>query len=115
MKVIPVAERLPRRYSSAMAQGRQFWIAWLLACGIGYALTEVVGVVVGRLTAGWSPLEMIAWVRNPVVSAAIAGAQGAMIGAAQWLVLRRMIRHAGWWILVTGLSWGIARLISLDI
>lgn len=37
---------------------------------------------------------------------------GGSIGLTQWLVLRRRVRHAGWWILASVLGWGIAGLIA---
>jgi undecaprenyl pyrophosphate phosphatase UppP len=36
---------------------------------------------------------------------------GGSLGLAQWLVLRRCVHHAAWWILVNVLSWGIVGLV----
>ena len=36
---------------------------------------------------------------------------GGSLGPAQWLVLRRCVHHAAWWILVNVLNWGIVTLV----
>ncbi|GAB4531541.1 MAG: hypothetical protein Kow0063_10930 [Anaerolineae bacterium] len=33
---------------------------------------------------------------------------GAAVGTLQWLVLRRQLRQAGWWIVISALSWTVA-------
>jgi hypothetical protein len=40
------------------------------------------------------------------LAAGVAGAViGLILGSAQWLVLRRQVRSAGWWIVVNWLGW----------
>jgi hypothetical protein len=39
-----------------------------------------------------------------VPNLAFAGA-GAVVGVSQWLVLRRWVSRAGWWILASSISW----------
>jgi hypothetical protein len=39
---------------------------------------------------------------------------GALTGAAQWLVLRRYVHWAGWWIVVSCLAWAIGLGSGLD-
>ena len=40
-------------------------------------------------------------------------AGGAIAGLCQWLVLRHNVKRAGWWILVTAVSWGIVYLFPI--
>lgn len=50
--------------------------------------------------------------RNPLVSSLLSGLFiGALIGLAQWLVLRARTAHAGWMIPANALGWGIASMI----
>jgi len=36
---------------------------------------------------------------------------GVALGLEQWRVLKSQVRHAGWWILISGLAWGLTGLI----
>ncbi len=37
---------------------------------------------------------------------------GAALGAIQWLVLRGRVAHAGWWILISTVGWGLGAVLS---
>jgi hypothetical protein len=37
---------------------------------------------------------------------------GGVIGSAQWLVLRRRVPHAAWWILANVIGWGVSTVFS---
>ena len=71
------------------------WWVWASTVGwaVGWALI-VTGVVISpearsyRLACGWSCV-------------------GVMLGIAQWLVLRRMVHYAGWWVLANAIGWAI--------
>jgi uncharacterized membrane protein len=39
---------------------------------------------------------------------------GLAIGIAQWLLLRRRLSHAGWWIAATVVGWGLLALLTGD-
>jgi hypothetical protein len=74
---------------------------WVLAGAVGYA-------------TGWvlSPSKVL--LRDPIwamwlVDAAVTGAA---IGAAQWLVLRRQVPRAGWWIPVNAAGWIVGVIVS---
>ncbi len=75
---------------------------WILASSVGLAIGLVVGVAMSA--AGGD--DAVA----AVVSLAVLGAS---VGIAQWLVLRRQVSRAGWWILVSvvGLAMGLAATI----
>ena len=70
--------------------GWGLWGWWVLASTVGF----ILGFVVAKATFG---------------SGALAGiVDGASLGIAQWLVLRRYIARAGWWVLasIVGLAVG---------
>jgi hypothetical protein len=43
-----------------------------------------------------------------LLTVAIGMMAGALVGLAQWTILRRHVRQAGWWIAATAASWGLA-------
>jgi hypothetical protein len=59
----------------------------------------------GGWAAGWA----IAYLIIPADLGFVGGlVLGATTGMAQWLVLRREVRWAGWWIIVSALAWTLA-------
>lgn len=64
---------------------------WVLASVIGSSLAPYA-----RLLGGNGAPDIV----NDIML-------GATIGIAQWLVLRRWYRHAGWWVLVSGVAVGV--------
>ena len=60
---------------------------WILATAIGW----LAGTVMVLIAAGWG---------------AFAGfAIGAFTGTAQWVLLRKEVRWAGWWIAISAVAW----------
>ncbi|MEJ2737181.1 MAG: hypothetical protein P8189_27075 [Anaerolineae bacterium] len=57
-----------------------FWLKWVLASTLGW----VVGLLLPR-SAGMTI--------------------GALVGIAQWIVLRPLFRQSGWWILASAVGW----------
>lgn len=114
----------------------QWLLATTLGWGLGWALSAeaAVGAVIGigqwlvlrRLVneAGWWIwASTVGWVagwaiivsgviippETSLVASLIAGAViGASLGLAQWLVLRRFVAEAGWWIPVNVAGWSVA-------
>jgi len=65
---------------------------WILASGVGWA-------------GGWGIVMAAAPLNIGIVAEALLGAA---MGTLQWLVLRRQLRQAGWWIVVSSLGWTVA-------
>jgi len=80
----------------------RWWIAatllgWLLPFGVFHLLTLILAPIgdIGLLWRGIG-MTMAGW----------------LISFPQWLVLRRQVRHAFWWILVHGFGWGLFGLLT---
>jgi hypothetical protein len=113
------------------------WIEWVGATAIGWLMGGLllpelalflVGLVMGILQwvvlrqylrrAGWWILaSAVGWSGGWAIALALAPQGigiltepllGAAIGTLQWLVLRRQLHQAGWWIVVSSLGWTIA-------
>ena len=71
--------------------GWVFWLQWVLA--------STVGVVVGLFTgAVFTPYDVP---RVPVLYGLLGIGLGIGVGVLQWLVLRRRVSGAGWWVLAS--------------
>ena len=111
-----------------------FWFQWIMASTLGWLLGQMLfpylpviagGVGVGvlqwpvlyrRLDRAWRwPLVTApAWIGGsillmltppawqPLLSGAL---PGLAVGLAQWLILRRAVRWAGWWIAISLVAW----------
>jgi hypothetical protein len=85
---------------------------WVVASIVGGMVGLALGMFVSEMITLPSAVpatreaarQALAW--RPAMQAAIAGALlGLTLGAAQWLVLQRWLRYAGWWIIVNGVAW----------
>jgi len=75
---------------------------WILATVGGALTTWLLGMLAGG-KAGAPPEESPGLI---ITGAALVGAGlGALLGVAQWFVLRRHVRRAGWWVLANALAW----------
>jgi hypothetical protein len=76
----------------------------MLGLGLGMELADMLTLPsLGVVTRG-AALPVIAW--QAALRAGVTGALvGLGLGGAQWLVLRRSIHRAGWWIIANGLGW----------
>jgi len=76
--------------------------AWVLATGAGALLAWVIGM-------GVANVGPTVWQRSPPLFITVAGVLTVVfllsMGGAQWLVLRRHVGHAGWWIAASALAW----------
>lgn len=74
---------------------------WVLVGPVGAAIAAVVGVMAG-LVAGLSGDAVVSVNVGWVVGS---GVFGTVLGVLQWLVLRRQVSRAGWWVLASTLGW----------
>ncbi len=70
-----------------------FWLQWVLASILGFAMGAAIG--------------------NAVTDLIFTALFGAVGGFMQWLVLRRQITGAGWWVLASTLGFAIAPLAAI--
>ena len=96
---------LRRRLTAASGWVLVTLVAWTVgwACGwiavdISFAVLSSAQYVRGLpLTAVGMPLAVATGVMA-----------GALVGLAQWVILRHHVKRAGWWIAATAASWGLA-------
>ena len=87
-----------------LSVGWVLWLQWVLAGTLGW--------VVGGATAGYVYTVMEAWLGNAAMIVGVC-VHGAMVGVAQWFVLRRRLARTGWWVLastagtVIGAYWSV--------
>ncbi len=75
---------------------------WIGLTALAASAAYVLGLLPGATASSWTTWPMIAQIliAIPLFSALLLS-----IGAAQWLVLRRHVAHAWWWILGTATAW----------
>ena len=78
--------------------GWRLWLWWVLASSVGWILGLAGGFAAGFAIGGA--------VSGIASQGAFGAVLGASIGMLQWVVLRRQISRAGWWILATTLGMG---------
>lgn len=90
----------PRRAGGASPAGWGLWFGWVVTTGIGLLMGAELGQASGRAVSSALresiPNELI--VGRPLGLICLFAVMGAAIGVAQWLVLRRRLDGAGWWV-----------------
>jgi tRNA A-37 threonylcarbamoyl transferase component Bud32 len=91
--------QLPRQRVANWA----LWSSWVLASAVGRGVGSylVVELLPERFVA------LVNATSFTVVSAVWEAGVGAVVGVAQWVVLRRRIRRAGWWVLASTVGWAV--------
>lgn len=113
------------------------WLQWLVVTSLGWVLGGFllpelalfsVGLVIGilqwvvlrqylRQSGWWILSSAVGWAAGWAIIISVVPPEvdilsepllGTVIGTLQWLVLRRQLRQAGWWIVVSALSWTVA-------
>jgi hypothetical protein len=79
-------------------------VAWTLATAGALLLTTLVIELLFLAFLGYLLLPLV-----PLAGVVV----GFPVGALQWLVLRRVVPNAGYWILVTGFAFGLAWLVTI--
>ena len=105
----------------ATIQGRRsgwrLWLVWVLATGIGLMLGAAGGVA-AMTTLGGAVGETLGddfFPSGPVSVAALLVVLPGSIGTAQWLVLRRRLSRAGWWVLATIIGFWLGLLLLFGV
>ncbi len=91
---------------------------WVLASTVAGAVIGVVGVALGA-TLGFSTR----WVGGGPETTGetssgewalfvLLGLYGTVLGVLQWLVLRRQVARAGWWVLASTVGWVVGGLVA---
>ena len=109
--------------------GWGFWALWMLASSVGFAV--ILAVVGANVTVGF-PRWLILGVSvaysvgdvvgfavsfglaKVVVAVVVGTVVGAPLGIAQWLVLRRQISRAGWWVLATSVGVAVTLVVGVS-
>jgi hypothetical protein len=89
---------------------RRYWSRigwWILATSLGWVLLGAVDVLRYPLFLRFGPDFTYIWL--PVITCIICGG---IAGLAQWLLLRRRLPHATWWIAASILGWGLIGLTA---
>jgi hypothetical protein len=110
------------------------WLQWIMVTTVGWILGMLFihpfglaasGIAIGilqwivlqqHITRGrrWILASIAGWVAGWVIALLIVPSDfrvlagivlGVSVGAAQWLVLRREVYAAGWWIIISALAW----------
>jgi len=81
----------------------KLWVWWILASMMGFAVGfALVMVVVEKvLYVDTSTLRLVSW-----------AVRGAVVGVAQWLVLRRRLKVSAWWILACAIGFAVVGIVS---
>ena len=77
-------------------------VGWSMGWGVGFPLTV-------------SLFERSSVISDLVYVVAIWLGVGAWIGAVQWLVLRRQVHQAGWWMLASAVGWVTGWILALAV
>ncbi len=97
--------------------GWSFGFAWALATFVGYIAGLTLGAI--YLPIGWALIPLfnagidMSWLFDKFGTALSIGiTTGFMIGLLQYLLLRKRIKHAGWWILAAAVGWVASVIIT---
>lgn len=100
---------MSRRYRLLHLSRWTLWEWWVVATVVsevvGLSIVAVVGATIGQLDSASTHGMLLL----------IGSLEGCILGFAQWLVLRRYIRHAGWWIFATAVGAVFAWIIGLTV
>jgi hypothetical protein len=118
------------------------WLKWVLASTLGWVAgvllpitgTFAVGATVGiaqwvvlrpifKGAGWWIPASALGWAIGqilimavPIPNTFLQGAVlGGTLGIAQWLVLRRWVHRAGWWIVLSAVGWSAGPVLGASL
>jgi hypothetical protein len=96
-----------------ISKGSSFRVQWLLSTGLGW----IIGIWANRLLIPllYKSLDLKSLghltFENTLVDLILGGLTGLIMGTAQWLVLRKLIRYSGGWIMTNVLGWALAYVV----
>jgi hypothetical protein len=89
--------------------GAERWVIATPVAALAVAFPNLIlQLMVGENIANSNLSVGMKWVIGIPLFALIGGMTGAVVGIGQWLVLRRSLSRAGWWIGISALGWGLA-------
>lgn len=92
------------------------WRAWALATALGAFVAWTLAMIpstflfTGADTAGAASAQM-SDLMIYTLAAAMGFVLGTILGVPQWLVLRRYVPKAGWWVLANALAWMVGMVV----
>ncbi len=92
------------------------WRVWVLATAIGAFVAWTLGMIpstfifTGADTGGASSAQM-SDLMVYTLAAVMGFVLGSILGVPQWLVLRRHLPKAGWWVLANALAWMVGMVV----
>ncbi len=89
--------------------GWGFWLWWVLASIVGFAVGGFVAIVVFVFVIFSAALDVVG---GTLLSAVLGAVLGASLGIAQWLVLRRQVSRAGWWVLANTVAFAVGGTVA---
>jgi hypothetical protein len=92
------------------------WRTWVLATALGACIAWTLGMIPSTLLftapdSGAATPGEISDLMIYTLAAAMGIALGSILGAAQWLALRRHLPKAGWWIPTNALAWMLGMVV----
>jgi hypothetical protein len=86
------------------------WRSWALATALGAFVAWTLGMIPSTFflpgaDAGTTSSVQMSDLMIYALAAVMGLALGAILGVPQWLVLRRYVQKAGWWVLANALAW----------
>jgi hypothetical protein len=88
--------------------------AWIGMTMLGGAVAWLIGMLAGTFFGSqneMTPVSEPSSVMMLTLAAVMGLAVGALLGIAQWFVLRRYVKRAAWWILANALAWSVGMAI----
>ncbi len=92
------------------------WRSWALATALGAFVAWTLGMIPSTFfftgtDAGTTSSAQMSDLMIYALAAAMGLALGAILGVPQWLVLRRYVQKAGWWVLANALAWMLGMVV----
>jgi hypothetical protein len=86
--------------------------SWIYMLIIGFAITELItGIILWKMGLNRGELRFIEF--RPIPESLIFACAGLLIGALQFITLRRYFYRSGFWIIASLLGWGVCIIITL--